>query len=341
MLLDMMRNRSLRTLCIALFFLMAAGLAACGKSAQPYMVSGFYFDTYVSLTLYEDASGAEQAGEAFLASCEYYDHLFSKTNPESDIWRLNHAGGAAVEVSPETVELLELALQYYAYSDGAVDPCIGAVSSLWEFHESGEEACAPEAYRIQQALQHIDPAKMVIRQNTVMLTDPEMQVDVGFIAKGFIADRLKEELYARGIRSGILNLGGNVAVLETKPGGAEYTVGIEKPFAKGTPLYTIQVKDTSVVTSGVYERCFYDEGVLYHHILDPATGYGTDNGLYSITVVCGSSTAADALATACFVLGPEKGMQLIESTEGAEALFLDTELIPYTSSGFPGLKSAE
>ena len=322
---------------ILILMLLLSGVTACGKKLQLYTVSGFYFDTFVSLTLYEDTQEAKEAAQSFLASCERYDRLFSKTDPASDIWRINHSEGETIEVSEETIDLLQQALWYYECSETAANPCIGAVSSLWEFHQAGEEGRIPADPDLQHALQHMDPYSLRVENTTITRMDDEVQLDLGYIAKGYIADLLKEELQAKGIRSGIINLGGNVVVLDEKPDGQPYTVGIEKPFAQGTPLYTIQVSDTSVVTSGVYERYFYEDGKLYHHILDPATGYSVSNGLNSVTILCRDSAAADALATACFVLGEDKGMQLIEETDGAEALFLDTDLMPHTSSGFPKL----
>ncbi len=311
-------------------------LSACSAPVKPYTVNGFYFDTFVTLTLYEDTPAAKQAAQDFLSECARYDALFSKSVEGSDIQKINSANGAPVTVSTETISLLQTALHYCALSNGAADPAIGAVTSLWDFSQTETESShLPEEASITTALSHVDPADITIDGNTVTLNDPSLQLDPGFIAKGYIADRLKENLIAQGITSGIINLGGNIAVLGSKPDGSSYTVGIEKPFSQGTPLYTITASDTSVVTSGVYQRCFTCGGKLYHHILDPQTGYPVENNLYSVTIVCTDSVTADALSTACFVLGLEKGMELIESIDGVEGMFLDTDMQPHTSSGFP------
>ena len=333
----MMFEQTAKKRVLSLFLLLGISclmlLTSCTKQAQPLVVSGFYFDTCVSLTLYEDTEVSRDAAADFLDRCAAYEQLFSKNIEGSDIWRINHANGAAVTVSDETAALLTLAKQYAARSGGAALPTIGTVSALWDFHAG--TAHIPSKERIADARNHIDISCLQINGREVRLTDPDMQLDPGFIAKGYIADRLKDDLLARGIESGIINLGGNVAVLGEKPDGQAYTVGIEKPFSHGTPLYTLSVRDTAVVTSGVYERYFYEDTVLYHHILDPATGFPVANDLYSVTIVCKDAAAADALSTACFVLGIQKGLALIEETDGAEALFLDNEMNPHPSSGFP------
>ena len=323
-----------------ILLLLCAGvclLGACSRKVTPHTVGGFYFDTYVSLTLYDDGPAAEAAAKDFLSECARYDALFSVTAEGSDIQRINQAGGAAVSVSEDTIRVLQIALDICAKSHGAANPAIGAVSSLWDFQHP-EDAALPDASALREALQHTDPAGIRIDGTEVTLSDPAMRLDLGFIAKGYIADRLKERLLADGITSGILNLGGNVVVLGYKPDNTSYTVGIEKPFAQGEALYTIAVSDTSVVTSGVYERCFTIDDHLYHHILDPKTGYSVENDLYSVTIVCADSVTADALSTACFVLGLQDGMELIESTPDAEALFLDRSLQTHASSGFPAIQ---
>ena len=161
------------------------------------------------------------------------------------------------------------------------------------------------------------------------LLDEYAALDVGFIAKGYIADRLKEYLTAQGVTSGIINLGGNVLTIGNKDGEA-FRVGIQKPFERtGTALMCVESNDSSVVTSGVYERYFSMDKKIYHHILGPSTGYPIDNELLSVTILSKDSTTGDALSTSCLLFGLEKGRELIESMDGVEAIFVtkDYEII--------------
>ena len=169
---------------------------------------------------------------------------------------------------------------------------------------------------------------------TVTLLDPESQISLGFIAKGYIADKLKEYLLSENIRSAIINLGGNLLAVGVKPDGSPFQFGIQKPFdTQGTPVTVLSVSDKSAVSSGIYERYFYQNQVLYHHILDASDGYPVQNNLLGVTILSDSSTVGDALSTTCFVLGPEEGMQLIESLDEVEAVFVTKDYALHYSSG--------
>ncbi len=314
-----------------LFLLLLMLISGCSdKKADT--ASAFALDTVISVTVYDGKPASE-----FIKETEDYERLFSATIEGSDIYRINAAGGEAVKVSPETIELLEKCRYYYEISDGRIDPTIGSVSSLWDFHQDEDNASVPSEESINEALKHVGFDKLIIDGDNVILSDPGTKLDLGFIAKGYIADRLMET----GCRAGLLNLGGNVSVCGTKTGNKLYRIGIEKPFSNGESLVTIDVSGKiSVVTSGNYERYFEKNGYLYHHILDAKTGYPVENELSSVTIVSGDAVQADALSTTCFVMGTEEGMKLIENTPGAEALFIDKNLNISVSSGFPEYKTA-
>ena len=160
-------------------------------------------------------------------------------------------------------------------------------------------------------------------------------LDLGAIAKGYIADKLKEYLVENGVEHALINLGGNILIIGDKPDGSKYNIGIQKPFDQtGQPITSVKVSDTSLVTTGIYERCFEKDDTLYHHILDPATGYPCQNNLYSVTIVTKSSVMADALSTTCFLLGLKDGMELINSLEGVEALFITDDYELHYSDNF-------
>ena len=170
---------------------------------------------------------------------------------------------------------------------------------------------------------------------TVTLTDKKAAVDLGFIAKGYIADRMKEYLLSQNVKSACISLGGNVLAIGEKPDGSPFRVGVQEPFAEtGTTLTAVEIRDTSVVTSGIYERCFYEDGVLYHHVLDTATGYPVDNELASVTIICESSTRADALSTSCLCLGLEDGQKFLDAEEDVAYLLITKDGAQYRSEDF-------
>lgn len=295
--------------------------------------TGFYFDTVVTLTL----NGTED--QAVIDDCfslmADYEALLSRTKEGSDIWNINHSGGAPTTVSEETASLIELALIYSDLSDGAFDITIAPVVALWDFQ--GEEPHSiPNQDLLNEALSHVDYHCIELDGATVTLTDPDASIDLGGIAKGYIADKLREFLLDEGIDSGLINLGGNVLAIGTKPDGAFWKIGIRKPFADASELIAVvSVDDQTVVTSGTYERYFEKYGTIYHHILNPDNGYPIENGLTSVTILADSSARADALSTTCFCLGLERGMELIESLDGIEAMFVTEDMQMHVSSGFP------
>lgn len=300
-------------------------LAGCKKPA-PEKVSavGFYLDTVINISVY----GVEQdVVDDALAKCADYERLLSKTVEGSDVWRINHAQGAPVRVDEHTRAVLETALAVSAASGGAFDATIAPASALWDFQV--EAPAPPDAKELAEAAALTDYTKLKLDGDTVTLP-AGMQIDLGGIAKGYIADEIAEYCRARGVKSGILNFGGNVVVIGTKPDGSDWRVGVQDPEQPtGEPLFALPAADGSVVTSGNYERYFILDGVRYHHILDPETGWPVQNGLSSVTILTHSSMLADAYSTACYVLGLEKGMALIEATPDVEAAFItaDKEII--------------
>lgn len=277
------------------------------------------FDTVIKIQILDPAD--ESILDGLKKLCEKYDTMFSATNTDSELYKLNHANGQPFTVSSETANLIQEGIHYSELSGGAFDLTIEPVSALWDF--KADKPTVPSSDAIAQAVSHVDYTKVDIQDNTVTLEDPEAGIDLGAIAKGYIADQVKTYLKKQGIKHAIINLGGNVDVIGTKPDGSKYNIGIQKPFDEsGEAITSVQLKDQTVVTSGIYERYFKKNGKLYHHILDPRTGYPCENNLYSVSIITDSSTKADALSTTCFLLGYEKGMELIQSMDGVEAIFI-------------------
>lgn len=326
-----------RSLWITVFFLFASVLllfSGCQKNPSQMSISdvGFYFDTVVEIKL----NGTED--ESILKECfdlmAEYESLLSRTREGSDVWKINHSAGTPVSVSEDTVSLIRLARKYYDLSDGAFDITIAPYVTLWDFQNN--PGTIPTKDELTAASKHVGFENVQVSGNTVTLADPETQIDLGGIAKGFIADRLKEYLTKEGIESAWINLGGNVLTIGMKPDKSPWKIGIRKPFGAATETAAvICVSGKSVVTSGTYERYFEKDGTIYHHILEPKTGEPVQNHLYSVTILSDSSADGDALSTTCFVLGKEDGLALVESLDGIEAMFITDEQELIYSSGFP------
>ena len=322
---------------LTILVIMCASISGCTRNADPVTDTGFYLDTIVQITLY-DTDGLDSCREN-IRGCftliDDYEHLFSTTIEGSDVWNINHAGGKPVTVSDDTVSLLQTALYYCQLADGQVDLTILPLSELWNFG-SEKDPHRPDDDEIKDAVSHIDYHAVLIDGNTVTLSDPEASIDLGFIAKGYIADRLKDYLLSQGVESACISLGGNLVTIGSKPDGQPYRIGIQRPFApEGEIITAIDVTDTSVVSSGVYERYYYEGDTLYHHLLDTSTGFPADNNIAGVTILAPLSVDADALSTTCYFLGIDAGMELIESLESTEALYITMDGNLICSDGFP------
>lgn len=311
-----------------ILLLLCPALSGCGN--QPVSKSGFYFDTVISITLYDSSKSAEL--EHCFELADLYEHYFSAKIADSDISRINASGGKPVRVHDETLELLEKGLYYSKLSGGKFDITIGKLTDLWDFQT--ENPALPDADKIAGAVSSIDYQNVTINGSEVTLTDTNAAIDLGGIAKGYIADKMKAYLLSQGIHSGLINLGGNVLAIGTKKNGEAYTIGIQKPFDEtGAAVASVKIKDQTIVTSGTYERYFEQDGTLYHHILDTDTGYPYANGLVSVSIICRDSADGDGLSTVCFALGLEKGMALIETLEDTEAVFITSDQKLHGTSG--------
>ena len=317
----------------------SATLSGCSlpSSEQTISKSGFYFNTVIQITLYK--SSYESLLEDCFSLADTYESYFSNTVSDSDISNINNADGAFVEVHDETIELLKKGIYYGDLSDGSFDITIGKLSDLWNFSTYAllnevPESAVPTNDEIQEALKTVDYKGVTIDGNKVALSNPDSKLDLGGIAKGFIADKMKAYLEENGVESGMINLGGNVLTLGKKADGSSYTIGIQKPFSEdGETIASVEVADKTVVSSGVYERYYEIGDKFYHHILNPHTGYPYDNHLLGVTIICDDSVDGDGLSTTCFTLGLDDGMALIESLADVEAIFITDDYELHTSSG--------
>jgi thiamine biosynthesis lipoprotein len=298
-------------------------LTACGKSADTMKSADiFAMDTYMNLKAYgSDAEAAVADAEARIYELE---QIFSVTNEASDIWKINHADGQPVSVTSDTVSVLQTAQQMHKESGGALCISLYPVLRAWGFTTG--KYCIPTDNEITNLLKNCDDTKISCTDSTVQIPD-NYAIDLGAVAKGYTGDAIMEIMRTHQISSAIINLGGNVQTLGSKPDGSAWTVGITDPFSPDTLLGTVSVTEKAVITSGNYERYFTGcGGQKYWHILDPADGFPADNGLVSVTVIGSSGAKCDALSTALFVEGTEQALEHWSSSS-------DFEMILVTSDG--------
>lgn len=289
------------------------------KTPEPISKTGIHFDTVIQIDIY-DSNDTELLDQCF-EQCQVFEQTISRTIETSEIYKINHANGKPIEVSEMTLELIQKGIEYGDLTNGKFDITIAPLIELWDFKNNTGNI--PDKIAIQEALSHVNYKNIVIDGNKVSLTDPNAAIDLGGIAKGYIADYLKDYLIDEGIESALINLGGNILTIGSKPDDTPFHLGIQKPFDKqGTAITSVKVTDSSVVSSGVYERYFEVENTLYHHILDTSTGYPCDNRLLGVTILSEKSVDGDALSTSCFVLGLNDGRKLIKSLDGVEAIFI-------------------
>ena len=313
----------LRCLFLSLLLVLSCFFTGCEDKSAPHKATGIYFDTVVQLTVY----GKPVPQEA-MELCEKYELLFSATNEESEVYKLNKEG--TLEVSEETLEVVKAALEFSHESEDLFCIAILPVTRLWNF--TAQNPKLPDAKDLSAALKSVSSENIKIEGNRITLKN-NAAIDLGAIAKGYIADRIAE-FYKRNELSGIINLGGNILTVGKKNDGASYKVGVKKPFSENENLCTLEIGEASVATCGVYERCFELNDKIYHHIIDPATGYPRNTGLQSVTVIDQSSTRADALSTMLFMMGEKGANEYLKNHPKTYAVFVRDDGSVSFSKGF-------
>lgn len=251
----------------------------------------------------------------------------------TELLEVNRAAGREpVAVSPDTYAVLEAALRYSELTGGAFDVTIWPLVRLWGI--GSDDPRVPTAERLAAARNLVDYRRLELRPGeTVYLPADGMGVDVGGIAKGYAADEAARILRDAGVEHALLDFGGNIMVIGDKPDGTPWRIGVQDPFDdRNQYIGIVEIVDRTVVTSGPYERYFVEDGVRYHHILDPETGQPADTGLAQVTIIAQHSIDADALSTSAYVLGLERGLALVESIDDVEALFVTEDRVIHPSS---------
>ena len=308
--------RRLFALCLGVVLL--SGCAPAQTQAAPMRETTFFaMDTVMNVRIY--AGGNEALLDAAGDRVGELEALLSVTDPDSEIYALNRDGSAAL--SGDTAELLAAALDMCARTDGALDVTVYPVLRAWGF-TTGEYA-VPEAETIEELLARVDYARVELDEAGGTASLPAgAEIDLGSVAKGYTGDVLAGLLRASGVESALLDLGGNIQAVGTRPDGSLWRIGVRDPEAKTGYLGVVSVSGKAVVTSGGYERYFEQDGVRYWHILDPETGAPARSGLASVTVVGDSGLLCDALSTALFVMGPDRALEHWRTYRDFEAVLV-------------------
>ena len=302
-------------------FFLIIFFSACIEQGE-FSRTEFALGTVCTVTLYEQ--GKNSLYNDIFSRIREIENLMSLNISSSDISRINsNAGIKPVSVHENTFKVIERAVYFAQLSGGAFDPAIGPIVSLWGI--SGDNPRCPSQEEIDKILPLVNWRNIELdaNANSVFLTQHGMSLDLGAIAKGYAADAAAEILKNAGIKRGLVDLGGNIIVIGEKKDKSPWRVGIQNPYGNRRDFFGIvHTDEKTIVTSGIYERNFEEDGRFFHHLFSPFDGYPADNGLISVTVIMDISMEADALSTAAFVLGYEKGLFLIESIPGVEAIFV-------------------
>jgi thiamine biosynthesis lipoprotein len=297
--------------------------------------SEFVLGTFCTVNLY--GQGKPEQYRAVFGRLRELEDILSANREGTDLDRVNRASGIeGALVRPELIEVLGKALYYAELSGGAFDPAVGPLVKLWGI--GTDEPRVPAEGEIAGALALVNYKDIELDTNrgAVLLRRQGMALDLGAIAKGYAADEAVKLLARLGINRGIIDLGGNIFAYGEREQGRPWRIGIQDPREnRGAYIGILDVSNKSVVTSGIYERYFEEDGRRYHHILSTKTGRPSETGLLSVTIAADSSADADALSTAAFALGWDKGRLLVDAVPGVDAIFVFEDL---TVRLTPGIK---
>ncbi|WP_434565205.1 FAD:protein FMN transferase [Thermoanaerobacterium thermosaccharolyticum] len=328
-----------RIIAILMVVFISLSLTACGNNNQQYTRTDFMMDTVMQVTAY--GKNAKKAVDESMEKLKEIDNRMSSQKSGSDVEKINeNAGKKYVKVNSDTFYVIKTALKYGKISGGNFDITIAPLANLWGIGTN--HARVPSESQIKEVMKYINYRDVLLnaKDYEVKLKKQGMAIDLGGIAKGYAADEIENIMKKNGIKHALINLGGSsVYMYGSKPDGSNWNIGIQDPFGdKGKYFAIVSGKDMLIDTSGNYERYFIQNGKRYHHILNPFTGYPAESGVVSTTIVSTNikSIDADALSTITFILGVEKGMKLIESMPGVDAIFVTPDYKVYATSGLKG-----
>lgn len=328
---------------IIMTILLVFGMVGCSKgktkekedqsATEPLSRTEIFMGTVVKITLYDNASD-EILDKAFNRVVEI-ENLVSINKENTELDELNsNAGIKSVRLSDTTYDIIEKGLEYSKLAEGGYDLTIGPLVKLWSI--GLPEANVPIDEKIQATIKKIDYSKVQLNPGTkeVFLSEEGMLIDLGSIAKGYAADEIAKILKEEGVKQAIVDLGGNIFAMGLKEGNKNWKIGIQNPFDdRGSVVGSVEVTDKSVVTSGVYERYLEKDGVKYHHILNPKTGYPYETDIIGVSIVADKSMDADALSTLVFTKGIEEGIKFVEKLDGIDAIFINEKNEVFITDG--------
>ena len=318
-------------LCLPVILAVGAGMVYRTFFVLPYEQhekTVYAMDTQITLIAY----GAEGQAGLEAAEQEIYrlEKLLSATDEHSDIYAVNHSVGRAVPVAEDTAEAVSFALEMADKTNGTLEPTLYSVVKAWGF--TAGQYRIPSDDELAGLLRLVDYKKVSVQDNTISMPDG-MELDLGAVGKGFAGDKVIDLLKAKGICSALINLGGNVQALGTKPDGSNWRVGIKSPDSSDY-LGVVNIADCAVVTSGAYERFFIGaDGRKYGHIIAPADNRPVDNGVLSVTIIAPLGRTADALSTAMFVLGKDDAISYWQVHRDFEMILLTDKRQLYITEG--------
>ena len=318
---------------LMLIVVLGVSIPGCSPAGN-YTKTGFFMDTKVDLVLYGlPSKQAEGVAEKVFAEMERMENILSRYVPGSDVNRINAAAGRApVKVQPETIAVMQKALEIAELSGGAFDPTVGSLLELWGW--SAGDPRVPTMQEINAVLPSVNYqlVEIDVDHSTIFLPLSAMKIDLGGIAKGFIVDQGQALAKKLSCPASYINAGGDINIDGRKPNGEDWRIAIQDPRDPQKWAAIVPLQEGSIATSGDYQRFFEEGGETFHHILDPQKGVPA-SGVRSVTVVAPDALMADALATAAFVLGREEGLRLLESLDGIEGAIIDPEGKIHVSSG--------
>ncbi|MCR4937384.1 MAG: FAD:protein FMN transferase [Lachnospiraceae bacterium] len=309
---------------ILILTLLVLPVISCGrKNESTVSRTGYFFDTVVTLKL--TAENADSLADEIFDMCAGYEDIFSAKKEGSELWEIDHRSSNTLQVSDEMAELIQRGLYYNELSGGAFSITSLPLSELWSV--TSDDPHVPDGSLIAAALESVDDSRVHIEGNVLSFESDDTKIDLGAITKGYISMKICGFLKERGCTSACINLGGNVSLVGGREDGKEWNIGLQRPFAaRGELLTSVKKKDGCVISAGCYERYFEADGRLYHHIMDPATGYPAESGLNMVTVIGDDDVEGDALSTIGMVLGKEAFTELLSENEiDVRVIFADNE----------------
>ncbi len=317
---------------------MVIGVTGCDKEIEttafePISRLELFMGTAIKVTLYN--GGSEEILDKVFNRILEIENLVSINKENTELTNLNeNAGIKPVKLSETSYDIIKKGIHYSQISQGGYDVTIGPLVKLWSI--GLPEAKVPNNDEIEKTIKNIDYSKVIMNDETkeVFLEESNMMLDLGSIAKGYVADEVASILKEENVDQAIIDLGGNIYALGLKNGDTNWKIGIQNPFdSRGEVVGVLEVSDKSVVTSGIYERFIEKDGVKYHHILNPKTGYPFETSIAGVSIVSDKSIDADALSTLVFTKGVEEGLEFVESLENIDAIFITNDKQVYTTSG--------